>query len=273
MRPGLDDAGEWATLISAFLRRAVESAGAKGVVIGMSGGADSAVVAALAVRAVGKDGVLGVAMPAPDSEPKDRADAGRVASHLGIQLLDRPIGPILRGLEASGGALGPSAGGNAKARARMMMLYNIGAARNLLVCGTGNKSELLVGYFSKYGDGGVDLQPIGDLYKTQVWRLAEHLGLPKWVVEKAPSAGLRRGQTDEGDLGMKYVDLDRVLKGFELNQSVDEIARRTGVAQSEVERIEMMVRRTEHKRQMPLIPKLGARTVGIDWRRSVQWDA
>lgn len=250
----------------------MEAAGAKGIVVGMSGGADSAVVAALGVRALGKGGVVGVAMPAPDSDPRDRADAGRIAGHLGIAILDRSIGPILKGMEAAAGALGPDAGGNAKARARMMVLYNVAAARHFLVAGTGNKSELLVGYFTKHGDGGADVQPIGDLYKTQVWRLAEHLGLPKWVIEKAPSAGLRKGQTDEADLGIKYVDLDRILKGFELNQSAPDIAERTGIELKEVERIEQLVRRSEHKRQMPLIPKLGARTIGIDWRRSVQWD-
>jgi NAD+ synthase len=135
-----------------------------------------------------------------------------------------------------------------------------------LVAGTGNKSELLVGYFTKYGDGGVDMLPIGDLYKTQVWALAKELGLPERIVKKVPTAGLWKGQTDEGELGISYENLDCVLFGIERGQSDQEISRSTKVPLKEVKRIEAMIERSAHKRKMPHIPKTGIRTLGIDWR-------
>ncbi|HLF16864.1 MAG TPA: NAD+ synthase [Candidatus Thermoplasmatota archaeon] len=266
-------AEEWSAIVEAFLQRHVEAAGAKGVMVGMSGGLDSAVVAALAARALGKRAVVPVLMPAPDSNPRDLRDGRLVCRALGLKPLERPIGPLIEGL---GRVLGrrPSAvaSGNAKARARMTVLYAEAQARGFLVCGTGNKSELLTGYFTKHGDGGVDLQPIGDLYKTQVRELARFLKIPPSIVRKPPSAGLRPGQTDEGELGVTYADLDRILRGIELNQGVVEIVRRTGLPRARVAKVERMVRRTEHKRQTPRIPKVGPRTVGIDWRRSVHWD-
>ena len=132
---------------------------------------------------------------------------------------------------------------------------------------------MLVGYFTKHGDGGNDMQPIGDLYKMQVRKLAASLPVPRPIIDKPPSAGLRPGQTDEDDLGMPYERLDQVLKGIEMNASPDAIAQRTGLDVAEVRRVAGMVRASEHKRHAPLIPKIGARTVGIDWRRSVHWDA
>ncbi len=262
------------TIVVTFLRDHLERSGAKGFVVGISGGIDSAVTAALCVEAAGADRVLGIRMPHRESDPTDVEHGQELCNHLGIDSITRDITPIVEGLEA---ALGfkpdPYVHGNAKARARMMFLYAEGQGRNFLVCGTGNKSELLVGYFTKYGDGGVDLEPIGDLYKTQVWALAEHLGLPRMLIERTPTAGLHPGQTDEEELGVSYERLDAILKGMELNTSPDEIARRTGESPEDVLRIEGMVRRSEHKRHAPLVPKVGARTVGIDWRRSVHWDA
>lgn len=257
-----------------FIQDHVGRAGTDGVVVGMSGGLDSAVSAALAVRALGADKVLGVRMPHKESNPQDAADGLLVCEHLGIEHIERDITPIVEGLEAAlGFTPDPYVHGNCKARARMLFLYAEAQGRGRLVCGTGNKSELLVGYFTKHGDGGVDLQPIGDLYKTEVFEVARVLGLPDAVVEKPPSAGLHPGQTDEEDLGLSYRDLDAVLKCMEFNTNPDEIASRTGVSEDDVQRIEGMVRGSEHKRRSPLIPKLGGRTVGIDWRRSVHWDA
>lgn len=257
-----------------FIQDHAARAGASGVVVGLSGGLDSAVVAALAVEALGAAHVAPFIMPAPDSDAQDEADARSVGAHLGIAPVVRPIGPVVAGLETTlGGMKDPRLIANAKARARMMVLYAEAQSRGMLVAGTGNKSELLVGYFTKHGDGGNDLQPIGDLYKTQVMGLARHLGLPTAIIDKPPSAGLWAGQTDEADLGISYGGLDAILKGIELNQSPEAIAVRTGVPRAEVERIEAMVRGTEHKRRAPLVPKIGARTVGVDWRRPVHWDA
>lgn len=264
---------EWCAIIESFLAAHVAGAGADGVVVGISGGIDSAVTTALCARTLGADRVLGIRMPHRESNPLDVEHGELLCHHLGIESVTRDITPIVAGLEeALGFQPDRFVHGNAKARARMMFLYAEAQGRNRLVCGTGNKSELLVGYFTKHGDGGVDLEPIGDLYKTQVWDLARYLKLPDVLIERVPSAGLHPGQTDEQELGMSYGDLDRILKGMELNTSPDEIARRTGIDLDGVMRIEAMVRRSEHKRHAPLVPKIGARTVGIDWRRSVHWD-
>lgn len=265
---------EWEAIIGTFLRDHVRRADAGGVVLGLSGGLDSAVVAALAVRTFGTAGVTCVLMPAADSDPQDEEDARAVAAHLGIETVRRPIGTIVAGAVAAlAGTPDARMLANVKARARMLVLYAEAVQRNRLVAGTGNKSELLVGYFTKYGDGGVDVQPIGDLYKTQVFELARWLEVPERIRAKAPSAGLWPGQTDEDELGIRYEELDVILKGIELNASVPEVARRTGLSLEQVARVETMVRRSEHKRRPPLVPKLGARTIGIDWRRPVHWDA
>jgi len=294
----VQDPPVWEATIVSFLQRHIEEAHAKGVVVGVSGGLDSAVVAALAVRALGSDRVVPIMLPAPDSNPQDAEHARLSCKALGLEPHMHSIGPVVAGLEqtlaepmalpsqgkgngkgaakgrgpgAHGSTLDGRVRGNAKARARMLILYAEAQRRDFLVCGTGNKSELLTGYFTKWGDGGVDVQPIGDLYKTQVRDLARHLGVPKPIIDKPPSAGLYAGQTDEGDLGLTYAQLDSVLKGMELNLSADVIARKTKLDRALVDKVEGMVRKTEHKRRMPLIPKIGARTVGIDWRRSVQW--
>lgn len=265
---------QWEATIVSFIRRHIEAAGAKGVIVGVSGGLDSAVIAALCVRALGKSKVHAVIMPAKDSNPLDAKHGHLLCEHLGLKPLVRPIQPIVDGVVATLGKA-PSARvlGNSKARARMLTLYATGQEKGLLVCGTGNKSELLTGYFTKWGDGGCDMLPIGDLYKTQVRLLAKHLGIPRVLISKPPSAGLHKGQTDEDDLGVTYVELDAILRGIELNHDLATIQRKTGLSRAKVERVNALVRGSEHKRHLPLVPKIGARTVGIDWRRSVHWDA
>lgn len=264
---------EWEAIIASFLRDHVRRAGSDGVVVGLSGGLDSAVVAALAARALGPENVTGFLMPSVDSNPLD-AEHGRLSGEtFGITVHERPIGAIVEAVAGVAPLDDAAVRGNAKSRARMLVLYAEGQATNRLVCGTGNKSELLIGYFTKHGDGGNDMQPIGDLWKTQVRVLAKHLGVPDAIIDKPPSAGLWPGQTDEADLGMSYESLDAVLKGIEWNQSADAIVARTGLDAELVAKVESMVRRSEHKRHTALVPKIGARTVGIDWRRSVHWDA
>ncbi len=265
---------EWRRIIVTFLRDHVERSGAKGLVVGVSGGIDSALTAALAAEALGPGRVFGLLLPHAESDPEDARLAQVLVDHLEIPAATRDVTAIVAGLEsAMDGKLDPYVRGNAKARARMMTLYAEAQTKGYLVCGTGNKSELLVGYFTKHGDGGVDLEPIGDLYKTQVWELSRFLGLPAELVDRVPTAGLHPGQTDEQELGMSYESLDRVLKGIELNGTEASIAKRTGMSLEQVLHVSSLVRRSEHKRHAPLVPKIGARTVGIDWRRSVHWDA
>lgn len=264
---------QWEATITVFVRRHIEAAGAKGVVLGMSGGLDSAIVAALCVKALGKTKVVPVLMPAIDSNPRDAKDALTVCKWLGLKPVQKPIAPIVEGVALTLNVKGNDrALANVKSRARMIVLYALAQSKGMLVCGTGNKSELLTGYFTKWGDGGNDLQPIGDLYKTQVRKLAKHLGVPAPIIRKPPSAGLSKGQTDEGDLGVTYEELDAILRGIELNHDLATIQRKTGLSKAKVARVNALVRKSEHKRHLPLIPKIGARTVGIEWKRPVHWD-
>lgn len=252
-----------------FLRDYLSTSGHKGFVVGVSGGIDSAVSAALAARAVGAKNVYGIILP-EDSTPKSVLDdAGLVLKHLGIPGETKSIQPLLDGFQKAMPKADRTMMGNAKARSRMILLHAEAAARHALVLGTGNKTEILTGYFSKFGDGGVDLQPLGDLYKTQVRQLAEHLGLPERIRTVAPTAGLWSGQTDEGELGITYEKLDRLLLGLELKLPYDLIAKAVGVPLATVQKFERLRGTTGHKRSMPLVPKLGLRTPGNDWRQPV----
>jgi NAD+ synthase len=253
--------------LAQFLRAHVEAAGATGVVLGLSGGIDSALAARLARDALGAARVLGVLLPDAAYPSALRAETEAYARSLGVEIRVVEIEP----LEAAFHRVLPeveeaAAWGNVKARLRMIVLYAVARERRALVLGTGNKSELLLGYFTKYGDGGVDLLPLGDLYKTQVQSLAASLDLPAPIRDRPPTAGLWPGQTDEGELGRPYAVLDAVLCGLEQLLPPEEIARRTGLARPDVAAIEARVLAHRHKRRLPPIPKLSLRTVGVDWR-------
>lgn len=266
--PAAFDAQATRRHLVAFLRTYAEDAGAQGYVLGLSGGVDSAVVAALAAEAVGADRVLGVIMPHATSNPQDAAHGALVAQHLGVPHERADITPIVDGALHACATHAPEgmAAYNLRPRARMMVLYAHAQHMGRLVLGTGNKSELLVGYFTKYGDGAADVYPIGDLYKTQVWELARALGLPREIVEKAPSAGLFAGQTDEGELGIRYADLDRVLAQLEAGHDTKTAARRADVDAAVAREVERRVIASAHKRNPLVIPKMGLRTPGWDWR-------
>lgn len=195
----------------AFLRATVAAAGARGVVIGLSGGIDSAVSAALAVRALGAGAVLGVCLPYRTSSPDSLADAELVAAALGIRAERRDITDLA---DAYLREIPPEAAlrrGNVMARCRMIVLYDLSARDGTLVLGTGNRTETMLGYATLHGDAAFGLNPLGDLYKAEVRALARHLGLPARVIEKAPSADLWAGQTDEDELGFTYEQADLLL--------------------------------------------------------------
>ncbi|TLZ67385.1 MAG: NAD+ synthase [Methanobacteriota archaeon] len=255
-------------IVTSFIRHHLAESGARGIVLGMSGGVDSSLVAALCVRAVGSEKVVGIWGGEGPAKGADFRDASEWAKALAIDLERHDIAPLVRAFERSLTTRrgDRNARGNVKARIRMIILYYIANTQGRIVMGTGNKSEIAVGYFTKFGDGGVDFLPIGDLYKTQVREMASFLGVPKRIVEKVPTAGLWKGQTDEGELGIAYADLDRVLLGIEIHLSAEEIAGQTGIALKKVRRVEDLVSRSAHKRKPPLIPKVGIRTFGLDWR-------
>ena len=230
-------------IIETWLRDYAARAGASGYILGLSGGIDSACTTVLCQKAVGNH-VLGVLMPC-HSAPEDAAMARLVATTFGIQTLTVDLGPVYDTLMA---AL-PSdtsrlAQANVKARLRMTTLYALAQTRGYLVAGTGNKSELAIGYYTKYGDGGVDVEPIGELYKWQVRQLARELGIPQAIIDRPPSAGLWSGQTDEGEMGITYDALDATLAAIESGET-------EGVAQPLLAKVQHMIATSSHKRTMP----------------------
>ncbi|MDI6643308.1 MAG: NAD+ synthase [Candidatus Hodarchaeaceae archaeon] len=244
----------------AFIKKRVSEAGADGVVVGLSGGLDSSVTAILCTKALGASKVIGVSMPeAGVTDPRDVADAREVANKLGIAFRIVDISPAVLGVRQNLtdyqiGAQLPAA--NIKPRVRMTILYYYANLLNRLVVGSSNRSELRAGYFTKFGDGGADLLPLGYLYKTQVRQLAAYLGLSKQVIDKVPSAGLWRGQTDEGELGISYEKLDMIYAGLDLKLKPETIAKAVGI---DVERVGHFIereRRVAHKLRPPEIPKL-----------------
>ncbi|RLF14740.1 MAG: NAD(+) synthetase [Thermoprotei archaeon] len=242
--------------IKSFIRSKVEEAGVKGVVVGLSGGVDSSVTASLCVRALGSDRVKGLIMPDSAVTPsEDVEDALKIAEHLGIECKSIDINPLVQTIVRSHPFYDPSkvvAEGNVRARLRMILLYYVANTLKLLVAGTGDRSEIMIGYFTKYGDGGVDILPIGGLYKTQVRELGRYLNLPSRVVEKPSSPRLWSGQTAEGELGLSYDVIDPVLYGlYDLGLPPRRVAEEVGVPLEVVERVKGMVEATQHKRSMP----------------------
>lgn len=243
--------------IEGFIRREVSQAGASGVVLGLSGGLDSSTAAYLAVRALGRGAVLGLILPDSGvTPPGDVEDAKAVAAALGIETVYIDISSIHR---AFTGYLKPHmvAEGNLRARIRMCILYYYANLLNRLVLGTGDRSEALIGYFTKYGDGGVDIQPLAGLYKTQVRALASYLNLPKQIVAKRSSPRLWAGHVAEDELGLSYEDIDRILYCvFDLKMGVEEASRSLGMPLGKVLSVLNRYRATEHKRQQPPSPTL-----------------
>lgn len=226
-----------------WLRSAVEAAGTVGFAVGLSGGIDSAVSAALAVRAVGAERVWAAWLPC-HSMAEDAEYARLTADALGLRLLAVDLGPAF---DALMGALPPGsdiARANVKPRLRMTTLYHLAQSNRALVLGTGNKPEITVGYFTKYGDGGVDVEPLGELYKHDVRALARVLGIPEPVITRAPTAGLWPGQTDEGEMGITYDLLDAILAAWEAGVDPDAPA-------EAVAKVRRMFIASAHKRVMP----------------------
>lgn len=264
------DAEDVKRRIVRFIRDYVERSGANGVVIGLSGGLDSSTAAALCSLALGGDRVLGLIMPERETyKPVDVEHARMVAEKFGIPVEEVNLTRILEAYWASLPVYEPQdrvSNGNLKARVRMTVLYYYANRLNRLVCGTSDKSEAMVGYFTKWGDGAADIEPIMDLYKTQVRQLARHIGVPREIVEKPPAPNLWPGQLAEEELGIRYEVLDLILYGLEHFMTPREIVREANVP---VELVEMVLRRwraSEHKRRMPPCVKLEYRTVGMDFR-------
>lgn len=255
-------------LIMQFMRAQLDQTGFERIVVGLSGGIDSATVAFLAARVVGPDNLLTVRMPYRTSAPSSEADALRVVTALGCRServeITAMVDPMLALIPAEDGAALDVRRGNVMARQRMIVLYDRSVAFDALVAGTSNKTEALLGYGTLYGDMACAFAPIGDLYKTQLRALAEHLGVPDEIVRKPPSADLWPGQTDEGELGRTYADLDRALFAIVDRRWTVERCVAAGLAADLVAWVQQRVARMEFKRQAPPVAKISLRTPGID---------
>jgi NAD+ synthase len=225
--------------ISQWIKDQVEQANAKGVVVGLSGGLDSAVVAALAKRSL-KDKVLGLILPC-HSQKEDAEDANIVASYLQLETCTIDLTSAYDSLIAILPSADKNTTANIKPRLRMINFYYFASLKNYLVAGTGNKSEISVGYFTKYGDGGNDILPLGDLLKSQVIEIARKLALPEAIINKPPSAGLWPGQTDEGELKITYEQLDQAISDITSNRGKE-------TPHDIRSRVEELIKSSEHKR-------------------------
>jgi NAD+ synthase len=261
-----------ANVIVAFIRAQLEQTGFQRIVLGLSGGVDSATVAFLCARAVGADNLLAVRMPFRTSSAASETDAMLVVTALGCRTervdITPMVEPMLALIDATGQAPAGDAlnvrRGNIMARQRMIVIYDRSAAFDALVAGTSNKTEALLGYGTLHGDMAAAFAPIGDLYKTQLRGLARHLGVPEEVVAKPPSADLWPGQTDEGELGRSYDELDRTLFALvDRRWAVDRCVA-AGLDRELVAWVSRRVARMEFKRQQPPVAKVSLRTPGID---------
>ena len=242
--------------IHRFIHACLKQSGYQSLVLGLSGGVDSALTAMICRNILPKDQVNCLFMPEKATPEIDRDHVELLVRQGDLNYRKRDISDLTAAFSEAA-VISPDkiSLGNVKARLRMVLLYEYANTTRSLVCGTSNKSELMIGYFTKYGDGGVDLMPIGHLYKTQVWELATFLNLPKSIIEKKPSAGLFKGQTDEGELKITYRVLDRILSGLELNRTDAAIAESSGATFEDVARIRKMVALSEHKRRTAPFPQ------------------
>lgn len=263
---------ELATQITTrFISEELHKAGFEKVVVGLSGGIDSSVVASLAVRALGPAHVTGILMPYRMSSPDSLSDAHGLADKLGIPHEVFDISPIADGFLSRKEKMGNTRQGNVLARARMIVLYDFSAELPALVLGTSNKTEILLGYGTLFGDLASALNPVGDLYKTEIRQLAKFLDIPETIIAKPPTADLWAGQSDEGELGFSYAEVDRLLyHRVDLGFSPDRLVE-MGFDRKFVARVLELIRRNQFKRCSPLICKLSPRTVTHDFLYPRDW--
>ena len=258
------------TRVKRFIKDYIEKCGATGVVLGVSGGIDSCTTAALAALSLGGRKVLGIALPEEETYNAINVQhAKMVAKKFGFKLQVIDISPTLKACFQSlpiYDAADKLSKGNVKARVRMVYLYYYANKLKKIVCGSSDKSETMVGYFTKWGDAAADISPLMDIYKTQVRQLALHIGVPTEIVTKPSTPGFWPGHLAEKELGVKYETLDLILFGLERFMTAEEIAKQLNLSTRLVDGIKKRWLATEHKRRTPLTTKLGYRTVGADFR-------
>jgi NAD+ synthase len=254
-----------------FIRDETQNAGFRKAVVGLSGGVDSAVTSFLAAQALGPENVRGVVMPYRTSNPQSAADAALVADAAKILTETVDISPMVDAYLSRNQTLDRVRSGNVMARQRMIVLYDISAREQALVIGTSNKTETLLGYGTLFGDMACAINPLGDLYKSQVWQLASALGVPAQVVEKKPSADLWEGQTDEGEFGFTYARVDQLLFLMVDERRKDAELVAAGFDLEFIRKVRSMIARSQFKRRPPIIAKISNRTVNIDFRYARDW--
>ncbi|MFO7678381.1 MAG: NAD+ synthase [Thermoplasmatota archaeon] len=265
------DLKETVTIITDFIKTYKQNSGCTQIVLGLSGGLDSCVTAILCQQALGPKQVMCLFIPDNATPELDIKHQELIVKKFKLNHLLIPLNSTVEEIQKTMNIKQQKLTlSNIKARLRMILLYAYANEHNCLVCGTSNKSELLVGYFTKYGDGGADIQPLGDLYKTQLFQLAEYLSIPKEIISKPPTAGLWRGQTDEQELQIDYTTLDTILSGLEQRLSIQQIQSLSKASVADITRIKTTIQNTHHKRRLPLTPKISLRTTGVDWRQPIQ---
>jgi NAD+ synthase len=265
------DPRETVRILTGFIRAEVERTGVSRMVVGLSGGLDSAVAAYLAARALGSESVVGVLMPCRTSSPDSAADAEKVVGALGIMGERIDISTIVDAYSTLLGRVSRNRLGNIMARARMTLLYDRSVIHRALVLGTSNKTELLLGYGTLHGDLASAINPLGDLYKTQVRALAAHLKVPLSIRRKPPSADLWPDQSDEGEFGFSYDEADRLLALLIDARVSRATAIAAGYKATLVDRVTRLVVRSHFKRRLPVIAKVSTRSVGWDFRYPRDW--
>ncbi|MFQ6082099.1 MAG: NAD+ synthase [Candidatus Aminicenantia bacterium] len=258
-------------ILTRFIQEELKKFGFYKAVLGLSGGLDSTVCTFLAQKALGKENVLALIMPYKNLKREDVKDAQNIAQTLGIRYKVIDISPMIDTYFKNYPTENKILKGNKMARERMAILYDHSAREKALVLGTSNKTELLLGYGTIYGDLACAINPLGDLYKTQIIQLAHHLGVPEKIINKTPSAGLWPGQTDEGELGLSYSEMDEIL--YQLIDQRKSKARviSSGYRREKVERIISLVKNYQFKRKLPAIAKISKRTVTLDFLYSRDW--
>jgi len=258
-------------ILTGFIKTELNRVGFKRTLMGVSGGIDSAVSLYLSAKALGPENVLAVRMPYKTSPPDTLEDAQTMIDDLGVQSMTVEITDMVDPLIDHYEDMTKLRAGNIMARMRMIVLYDQSVPFKGLVMGTSNKTEMLLGYSTIFGDSAVALQPIGDLYKTHVRQLAKALGVPDKVLQKAPSADLWAGQTDEGELGFTYAEVDKLLYLLVDQRYRPEDCVEEGFDKAFVQRVMGLMRRNHFKRVMPPIAKLSQRTIGYDFLYPRDW--
>lgn len=259
------------SIITGFIRSEIQRAGLQRAVLGLSGGVDSALSCFLAAEALGPQNVLAIRLPYKTSSQDSLDDAQAVIDKTGVQSMTIPISSMVDPLIGQFPDMDSIRKGNIMARMRMVVWYDQSAAFEGLVIGNGNKTEILLGYTTLYGDSGAALVPLGDLYKTQVRQMAAAVGVPEQIIQKPPSADLWKGQTDEGELGFSYAEVDQLLYLLVDERYSVEDCVRAGFDEKFVQCVIERIRRNQFKRIMPPVARLSSRTTGYDFLYLRDW--